>query len=108
MGQQGLTPVTEQRHPGKTDARISRFTRQFESGIDEVDGGDYPRQVTSLDMARAEKHGAVVSPSSGSEVEGEQWVEGWRLAVLVIGICLAVFSISADRTLITTVSGHVV
>ncbi|KAG7049674.1 major facilitator superfamily transporter [Colletotrichum scovillei] len=102
MGQQGLTPVTEQRHPGKTDARISRFARQFEPGIDEVDGGDYQRQVTYLDMARAEKHGSVVSPSSGSEVEGEQGVEGWRLAVLVIGICLAVFSISADRSLLTT------
>lgn len=104
MGQQGLTPVTEQRHPGKADARISRFTRPFEPDIDEIDGGDYQRQVTYLDMARAEKHGAVSSPSSGREVEEEQWVEGWRLAVLIIGICLAVFSISADRTILTTVS----
>ncbi|KAK1450799.1 major facilitator superfamily transporter [Colletotrichum cuscutae] len=102
MGQQGLTPVTEQRHPGKADARISRFTRQFEPGIDDVDGGDYQRQVTYLDMARAEKHGAVMSPSVSDQVEGEQWVEGWRLAVLVVGICLAVLSISADRTLLTT------
>ncbi|KAK1716486.1 major facilitator superfamily domain-containing protein [Colletotrichum lupini] len=102
IGQQGLTPVTEQRHPGKTDARISRFTRQFEPGIDDVDGGDYQRQVTYLDMARAEKHGAVMSPSLSDQVEGEQWVEGWRLAVLVVGICLAVLSISADRTLLTT------
>ncbi|KAJ0300236.1 hypothetical protein COL516b_008587 [Colletotrichum fioriniae] len=102
MGQQGLTPVTEQRHPGKADARISRFTRPFEPDIDEIDGGDYQRQVTYLDMARAEKHGAVSSPSSGREVEGEQWVEGCRLAVLIIGICLAVFSISADRTILTT------
>ncbi|KAL0768299.1 hypothetical protein CaCOL14_009274 [Colletotrichum acutatum] len=107
MERQGLTPVTEQRHPGKADARISRFTRPFEPDIDEVDGGDYQHQVTHLDMARAEKHGAVVSPSSGGEVEGEQWAKGWRLAALVIGVCLAVFSISADRTILTTAIPHI-
>ncbi|KAK1636269.1 major facilitator superfamily transporter [Colletotrichum phormii] len=57
-------------------------------------------------MTRAEKHGTV-SSSSNVEVEGEQWVEGWRLTVLVAGICLAVFSISADRTLLTTAIPHI-
>ncbi|KAL2882869.1 hypothetical protein SGCOL_001559 [Colletotrichum sp. CLE4] len=105
-GQQRPTPITEQRHPGKADARISRFTKPFEPDIDEVNGEDHMHQVGHLHMASGEKHGTM-SSSSNVEVEGEQWVEGWRLIVLVFGICLAVFSISADRTLLTTAIPHI-
>ncbi|KAK1963073.1 major facilitator superfamily transporter [Colletotrichum sublineola] len=80
--EQCITPITEQRHPGKAGARISRFTRPFEPDIDEEDDGSGYR--------RDEKG------------EKEEWVEGWPLAFLLLGICLVVFLISVDRTILTT------
>ncbi|KAI8288216.1 Efflux pump roqT [Colletotrichum sp. SAR11_57] len=54
-----VTPVAEQRHPGKAGARISRFTRPFEPDIDEDDGEDYLRQVRRFGI------GTTVGPLLG-------------------------------------------
>ncbi|KAH7313649.1 major facilitator superfamily transporter [Stachybotrys elegans] len=43
-----------------------------------------------------------MSDTSGSEAELTDYVEGWALFFLLVGICLAVFLISLDRTIITT------
>lgn len=97
-----LTPVDEQRHPGKAGARISRFTRPFEPDIDEDDGEDYLRQVRRLEALRAQQRISSVLAADALD-EKNQWTEGWPLAFLVIGICLVVFLISVDRTILTTV-----
>ncbi|OHF01150.1 major facilitator superfamily transporter [Colletotrichum orchidophilum] len=104
--QQGPTPITEQRHPGKADARISRFTKPLELDTNEDDGKDDLRHVRHTDKARDEKH-STVSQSSDEEGEGEQWVQGWPLTFLAIGLCLVVFLISADRTILTTAIPHI-
>ncbi|KAJ0286613.1 hypothetical protein Brms1b_004459 [Colletotrichum noveboracense] len=98
-----VTPVAEQRHPGKAGARISRFTRPFEPDIDEDDGEDYLRQVRRLEALRAQQR---ISQVLAADIfcEKEEWVEGWPLVFLIIGICLVVFIISVHRTIITTVS----
>ncbi|KAF4818718.1 Efflux pump roqT [Colletotrichum siamense] len=96
-----VTPVAEQRHPGKAGARISRFTRPFEPDIDEDDGEDYLRQVRRLEALRAQQR---ISQVLAADIfcEKEEWVEGWPLVFLIIGICLVVFIISVHRTIITT------
>ncbi|TDZ13443.1 Efflux pump roqT [Colletotrichum spinosum] len=95
-----VTPVDEQRHPGKAGARISRFTRPFEPDIDEDDGEDYLRQVRRLEALRAQQRVSALPGDFGGNKE--ECVEGWPLAFLVMGICLVVFSISVDRTILTT------
>ncbi|TQN74424.1 Efflux pump roqT [Colletotrichum shisoi] len=98
-----VTPVTEQRHPGKAGARISRFTRPFEPDIDEEDdGGEYLQQTTKSETPRTEKRESSMAQKTGETYEEVEWVEGWPLALLVLGICLVVFLISVDRTILTT------
>ncbi|GKT41661.1 efflux pump roqT [Colletotrichum spaethianum] len=98
--EQRITPVTEQRHPGKAGVRISRFTRPFEPDIDEEDdGSDYRRQVLHLEKQRTEKRDSELAQTADEKVE---WIEGWPLAFLLLGICLVVFLISVDRTILTT------
>ncbi|EFQ30802.1 major facilitator superfamily transporter [Colletotrichum graminicola] len=101
--EQRVTPIAEQRHPGKAGARISRFTRPFEPDIDEEDDGSgYRRQVMDMEVVRAEKQGSELTQTADGKDEKEEWVEGWRLAFLLLGICLVVFLISVDRTILTT------
>ncbi|OBR10350.1 Major facilitator superfamily transporter [Colletotrichum higginsianum IMI 349063] len=98
-----ITPITEQRHPGKAGARISRFTRPFEPDIDEEDDGEeYPQQTSKLETPRTEKRESAMAEKTGETCEEVEWVEGWPLAFLVLGICLVVFLISVDRTILTT------
>ncbi|KAK1988608.1 major facilitator superfamily transporter [Colletotrichum cereale] len=100
---QRVTPVTEQRHPGKAGARISRFTRPYEPDIDEDDDGSgYRREMIHRDVVRAEKRDSELSQTADEQGEEEERVEGWPLALLLLGICLAVFLISVDRTILTT------
>ncbi|KAK1993353.1 major facilitator superfamily transporter [Colletotrichum falcatum] len=100
---QRVTPVTEQRHPGKAGARISRFTRPFEPDIDEEDDGSgYRRQVIHWETVPAEKRDSELAQAADEKDGREEWVEGWPLAFLLLGICLVVFLISVDRTILTT------
>ena len=82
-----LTPIAEQRHPGKEGLKISKFTRTFEPDLREED------ESTVED--------SQMSTEKGSADEG--FLSGWPLSVLIVGLCLAVFLISIDRTIITTV-----
>ncbi|KZL73191.1 major facilitator superfamily transporter [Colletotrichum tofieldiae] len=101
--EQRITPVTEQRHPGKAGARISRFTRPFEPDIDEEDdGSNYRRQVSQLETLKAEKRDSALAQTADEKDEKVEWVEGWPLTFLLLGICLVVFLISVDRTILTT------
>ncbi|KZL70660.1 major facilitator superfamily transporter [Colletotrichum incanum] len=101
--EQRITPVTEQRHPGKAGARISRFTRPFEPDIDEEDdGSNYRRQLSQLETLKAEKRDSALAKPADEKDEKVEWVEGWPLTFLLLGLCLVVFLISVDRTILTT------
>ncbi|KAK2038902.1 major facilitator superfamily transporter [Colletotrichum somersetense] len=106
--EQRITPVTEQRHPGKAGVRISRFTRPFEPDIDEEDDGSgYQRQVIDTETVRAETRDSELTQAAGEKGEKDEWIEGWPLAFLLLGICLVVLLTSVDRTIITTAIPHI-
>ncbi|KAK1598357.1 major facilitator superfamily transporter [Colletotrichum navitas] len=106
--EQRVTPIAEQRHPGKAGARISRFTRPFEPDIDEEDDGSgYRRQVMDMETARAEKQDSGLTQTADEKGEREDWVDGWPLAFLLLGICLVVFLISVNRAILTTAIPHI-
>lgn len=85
-----LTPISEQRHPGKEGARLSRQTRQWEPEIAEEKNSE-PREPTEVEGA-------------ASSEDNEGHAQGVQLVLLILGLCLVVFLISIDRTIITTVS----
>jgi hypothetical protein len=85
-----LTPITEQRHPGKEGARLSRHHRQWEPETGDDNNSRQP-ELTETD-------GAVSSD------DNEGHATGVPLLLLILGLCLVVFLISIDRTIITTVS----
>ncbi|KAI0598451.1 major facilitator superfamily domain-containing protein [Biscogniauxia sp. FL1348] len=80
----GGTPASEQRHPGKPSARISRCTQPFEPAT-----------------AEEEEEGRATSGSSSSPAS-DGFLRGGPLVLLTIGLSLVVFLISIDRTIITT------
>ncbi|GKT92017.1 LOW QUALITY PROTEIN: major facilitator superfamily transporter [Colletotrichum tofieldiae] len=83
--EQRITPVTEQRHPG----RLSRtLTRRM--------------TVSQLETLKAEKRDSALAQTADEKDEKVEWVEGWPLTFLLLGICLVVFLISVDRTILTT------
>lgn len=87
--QRALTPIYEQRHPGKEGARLSRHTRDWSPGVaDEVE--------------EAERNGKLRKAAAAAEDDGA-YLQGLPLGLLVLGLCLVVFLISIDRTIITTV-----
>ncbi|KAI1392888.1 MFS general substrate transporter [Hypoxylon trugodes] len=81
-----VTPVSEQRHPGKPGARISKSSKLYEPDIPE--GSDEQSQQTST--------------SEGDNAENDGFLKGIPLILLTIGLSLVVFLISIDRTIITT------
>lgn len=96
-----LPQFHEQRHPGKEGARLSRTTRIFELPLESTSEKDDDAHLGSTSNERT---GADVE--SNNEIEGDDgdYLKGWPLALAIIGICLAVFLVSIDRTIITTVS----
>lgn len=91
-----LPLLHEQRHPGKEGVRISRSTMLFEPEIETMNG-------------KAECTGRGPTSNTGSGAESDhankgEYLQGWSLALVIIGICMAVFLVSIDRTIITTVS----
>ncbi|KAK8061446.1 major facilitator superfamily transporter [Apiospora phragmitis] len=83
---QVLTPISEQRHPGKAGARLSRHTVPWEPSVDE-----------NHDADRVDK-----SLRDALEKSENNEVKGLSLALLITGLSLVVFLISIDRTIITT------
>jgi hypothetical protein len=83
------TPVSEQRHPGKEGARLSRHTRDFDPVIEEEDDTPSPPPA---------------APCQSETNQRDGYLHGFALQSLVLGLCLVVSLISVDRTIITTVS----
>lgn len=80
-----VTPVSEQRHPGKPGVRLSRTQKPYEPSVQESDRESQPS-------------------SAGQSVDNGDFLQGLPLLLLTIGLSLVVFLISIDRTIITTVS----
>ncbi|KAI1488012.1 major facilitator superfamily domain-containing protein [Biscogniauxia mediterranea] len=95
----GGTPASEQRHPGKPSARISRCTQAFEPAITEEEGGR-ARQPFPAAAAAADGGSSSSSPDEG--VANDGFLRGVPLVLLTVGLSLVVFLISIDRTIITT------
>ncbi|KAK6859844.1 MFS general substrate transporter [Apiospora arundinis] len=85
---QVLTPISEQRHPGKAGARLSRCTIPWDPPLDNPEDADRVDQSLRDALDKTE--------SSNNEVKG------LSLALLITGLSLVVFLISIDRTIITT------
>jgi hypothetical protein len=88
------TPVSEQRHPGKPGAHIHRTTRNLDEVLDWDNVTEPPH---ALDVVEEEEDDVKLD-----EIETVH-PGPWSLAFLTTGICLSVFLISLDRTIITTV-----
>lgn len=86
-------PIEDQRHPGKPGARISRTTRN----IDEV------LELESERDANKEREHSQDSSITIQEADDAEYPGPVPLAILLISICLVVFLVSLDRTIITTV-----
>ncbi|KAI1857170.1 hypothetical protein JX265_011371 [Neoarthrinium moseri] len=92
-----LTPITEQRHPGKEGVRLSKYTREWQPKLSEE--GEKPH------LQRLQPHGESVEAAAEASAvnnDDEGFVHGLSLALLIMGLCLVVFLISIDRTSITT------
>lgn len=90
-----MTPIGEQRHPGKQGARLSKFTRQWEPDIPEED------EPAADEAPNAEKCESMKGDQA-DDANGN-FLTGLPLGLLVLGLSLVVFLISIDRTIITTV-----
>ncbi|KAK4681847.1 hypothetical protein QC764_111130 [Podospora pseudoanserina] len=75
--------MTEQRHPGKPDAKIHWSTKPFE----------VPRDAVTPELPMSEE---------GDPLAEARYVSGIPLACLMAGLMFAVFLTSIDRTIIST------
>lgn len=83
-----VTPVEEQRHPGKPGVRFAN-TRPYKPDLAE-DSDEQSQQSSTTTVAEG--------------ASDNQLLHGIPLLLLIIGLSLVVFLISIDRTIITTVS----
>lgn len=89
-----LPLLEDQRHPGKEGAALSRNRKPVELDDDEKHGSSTPA------TGRYEQ---MDEEANVREEESADTVRGWALFFLITGICLAVFLVSIDRTIMTTV-----
>ncbi|KAF3057186.1 putative HC-toxin efflux carrier TOXA [Daldinia childiae] len=82
-----VTPVGEQRHPGKPGLQFCRTSRPYEPEPPQIDS-DRRSQRSSVTITEA--------------TDQNQFLQGIPLLLLIIGLSLVVFLISIDRTIITT------
>jgi hypothetical protein len=85
-----MTPIVEQRRPGKEGARLSRCTQDWD-----------PNAVQESDSVELQTAGDTTS-----DEEDAVFLSGLPLLLLIMGLCLVVSLISIDRTIITTVSAQ--
>lgn len=52
----------------------------------------------------AHETGGAIQQAISSTDEGYQYPNSWALTTMVTGLCLAIFLVSLDRTIVTTVS----
>ncbi|KAK7751178.1 hypothetical protein SLS62_006862 [Diatrype stigma] len=83
-----VMPISEQRHPGKTGVNHNEDIRPPESITQEEERSQLP---PSPDAAQSIQAGAE-----------DGYLKGFPLHFLILGLCLVVFLISIDRTIITT------
>ncbi|KAI1650071.1 MFS general substrate transporter [Daldinia loculata] len=81
-----VTPVGEQRHPGKPGLQFRKTSRPYE--LEPQVDSDRRSQRSSVTVAEA--------------ADQDQFLQGIPLLLLTIGLSLVVFLISIDRTIITT------
>ncbi|KAI8959839.1 MFS general substrate transporter [Daldinia sp. FL1419] len=81
-----VTPVEEQRHPGKPGVQLCKTSKPYE-----------PESPGESD-AQSQRSSVTV----GEPVNQSQFLQGIPLLLLTIGLSLVVFLISIDRTIITT------
>lgn len=121
--------VEDQRHPGKPDAKIHSSTRQVDAG--QIDAGALEKRPTRASSKRtfatsrlSSDHGSstegggsrrgfpkesefnemrLSGEAAGAGLPESQYITGFPLLCLIIGLMLAVFLISIDRTIISTV-----
>lgn len=86
-------PIEDQRHPGKPGVKISRNTRN----IEEVLESEVER------AAKKERDQSQDSEASTIQEDESVYPGPIALTILLISICLQVFLVSLDRTIITTV-----
>lgn len=98
------TPMGDQRHPGKPNLWSGRFMMDIDEIVDweaEQNQKIFKAANSSDDAFRGDdEHG--VSSEEPQELETE-YPGSIALTFLMIGLCLSVFLISLDRTIITTV-----
>lgn len=116
----------DQRHPGNARTRLGRVVETPEGSEDE---GNYAGEMVEEGKRKRDSTGTGLSTNSGmsmmrtkerrekerlekealekENLEREEkdmnYPKGWALPLLVTGICLSIFLISLDRTIITTV-----
>ncbi|KAI9651374.1 hypothetical protein NHQ30_001415 [Ciborinia camelliae] len=99
------TPVEEQRHAGKPGLWSENFMKDVEEMIDqdatEANATSLASTSNADIFAAGRNHEDVSSSQEPRELETEH-PGVIALTFLVIGICLSVFLISLDRTIITT------
>ncbi|KAI1137206.1 MFS general substrate transporter [Hypoxylon sp. FL0543] len=83
-----VTPVEEQRHPGKPGVRLSKNSRPYIPDIQEESGDELQSPQSSV--------------AESDSADKNDFLEGIPLTLLTIGLSLVVFLISIDRTIITT------
>ncbi|OTB05675.1 hypothetical protein M426DRAFT_56491 [Hypoxylon sp. CI-4A] len=88
-----VTPVEDQRHPGKPGVRLSKTQKTFEPEVQDESSGDERSQNSSA--------------TEGESTEKDQFLHGIPLLLLIIGLSLVVFLISIDRTIITTATPYI-
>lgn len=86
------TPTYEQRHPGKEGARLTRLTRPWSPDLDN----------------KANRKSRISLRAVKTETTEDGYLKGLPLGLLVLGLCMVVFLISIDRTIITTVSRPII
>lgn len=88
-----LPLLQEQRHPGKDGAVLARGMKLFEVDDEKHENPD----------PATWRHAQTDEEANNLENGGDDTVSGWALFILITGICLAVFLVSIDRTIMTTV-----
>ncbi|KAK3986898.1 major facilitator superfamily domain-containing protein [Cladorrhinum sp. PSN332] len=89
--------VYDQRHPGKPDAKPHRSTRQLD-----LHNLKEPETESKTTYTFAPQPGAPRSLEDDGPAGESSLVTGFPLVCLMVGLMLAVFLISIDRTIIST------
>jgi hypothetical protein len=97
----------DQRESGQSHGHTSEGTRTESWQIRHsanVEEGEKQIQQPHIEAREASHCTEMRSDETDNAEESVRHLQGWRLHALLLGICLAVFIVSIDRTVITSVS----